>query len=1078
MAILTPAQSLNKAFRQVKIASKDFNNFVQQLKQLLDYVNNGQTEETQKKHLTAFLNDTFYSQYYIAPEGTIDFAIHLNNSEASPIGLVIEVKSTTNKNEMVTKDDLNRKAFQELLLYYLRERVDKKNNDLKYLIATNVLEFFIFDAQEFEKYFYNDKELRKEYEDFREGRKTGTSTEFFYSEIAQKYIRQIEEKIDYTYFDLRDYVEYANNGSNSRKLIELYKVISDTNLLKLPFQNDSNTLNKNFYDELLHIIGLEEITDNNKKIITRKRKEERNDASLIENAINILDSEDRIDEVKDIKQYGDTRLEQLFNVSLELCITWINRLLFLKLLEAQLIKYHRGDKQYSFLNIDKIPNYDALNRLFFRVLAVSEDERTESVKTEFKNVPYLNSSLFEITKLEKTTIGMSGLMPNLELPLINGTVLKDKNNRPKYQKLTTLRYLFEFLDAYDFASEGTEGVEDEAKTLINASVLGLIFEKINGHKDGSIFTPGKITMYMCKETIQRAVVNKFNEHYNWNCADLVDVYNKIEDREEANRLINSLTVCDPAVGSGHYLVTSLNEIIRIKYELGVLVDSEGKCIRKQDYSLSIDNDELIITDEANNLFCYNSANQESQRIQETLFNEKRYIIENCLFGVDINPNSVNICRLRLWIELLKNSYYTKESNYTRLETLPNIDINIKCGDSLVSRFDISTDIKDILRNSNISIADYKKAVMDYKSIPSKEKKHELSKLIIDIKSTLKTEIDKKDAKFIEYTKNKALLKDLLAPTLFDKSDKEKRADEVNAAKLRKKIKQYDDYLHDIELNRDYKDAFEWRIEFPEILNDVGDFMGFDVVIGNPPYIQLQTMGNYADTLGEMGYDTYARTGDIYCLFIEKGWQIIKEKGLLCFITSNKWMRAGYGETTRDFLSHKTDPIKLIDFAGVKIFDAATVDTDIILFSKSENRHQTEVCKTKDKSCLINLGDYFKNNSSICSFSGPESWVILSDIEQSIKRKIEAVGTPLKDWDINIYRGILTGCNEAFIISGAKRDEILKNCLTEEERTKTAELIRPILRGRDIKRYGYSILLIYGSSRLFHRNIMILMIIQL
>ena len=233
--------------------------------------------------------------------------------------------------------------------------------------------------------------------------------------------------------------------------------------------------------------------------------------------------------------------------------------------------------------------------------------------------------------------------------------------------------------------------------------------------------------------------------------------------------------------------------------------------------------------------------------------------------------------------------------------------------------------------------------------------------------------------------------------------------------------------------------------------------GFDIVIGNPPYIQLQNnSGELAKLYEDCGYSTFARTGDIYCLFYERGWQLLKEGGYLCYITSNKWMRAGYGDKTRGFFANKTNPMLLIDFAGVKIFESATVDTNILLFSKSDNLHKTlcAVTNKQNKDSVNNLSDFVRQQDTICDFSTSDSWVVLSPIEQSIKKKIEAVGTPLKDWDINIYRGVLTGCNEAFIIDTAKRDEIISNCQTEDERKRTAELIRPILRGRDIKRYGY------------------------
>ena len=234
--------------------------------------------------------------------------------------------------------------------------------------------------------------------------------------------------------------------------------------------------------------------------------------------------------------------------------------------------------------------------------------------------------------------------------------------------------------------------------------------------------------------------------------------------------------------------------------------------------------------------------------------------------------------------------------------------------------------------------------------------------------------------------------------------------------------------------------------------------GFDIVIGNPPYIQLQNNGGeLAQLYAPCNYKTYARTGDIYCLFYERGYQLLKPNGHLCYITSNKWMRAGYGEKTREFFANNTNPMLLIDFAGVKIFESATVDTNILLFAKAANEHKTlcAVTNKQNKDSVKNLSVFVQQNGSVCEFSNSDSWVILSPIEQSIKRKIEAVGTPLKDWNINIYRGVLTGYNEAFIISTEKRDEILANCQTEDERTRTAELIRPILRGRDIKRYGYN-----------------------
>lgn len=583
MPELTIAQSLNKAYRQINIDKSSFDVFKQQLGFLYKQIASVDTEEKLKGDLMDFLKLTFYGQSYkVSPNGRIDCAIHLGNSIEAPVGVIFEVKMPANVSEMITRDNLNKKALQELLLYYLRERVEKKNIQLKQLIVTNVHEFFVFDAREFERVFYSDKKLLEHFSEFSEGVLTSDKTDFFYKEIAADVIESAKDSLTYTYFDIRNYRDYLNKGIDKR-LIELYKVFSPEHLLKKRFQNDSNSLNTKFYSELLYIIGLEEVEekDSNKRIITRREADKRNPASILENAITVLDSEDWLYNIKKRSSFGKDKQEQLFNIALSLTIGWINRILFLKLLEAQLVKYHKGDTSYAFLRPGFIPDYDELNKLFFQVLAKRPNDRSETINEKFGKIPYLNSSLFELSALERNTIRISSL-DNSELPLYSNTVLKD-GQKPRYKQLTTLRYLLEFLDAYDFADDGSENVQENTKTLINASVLGLIFEKINGHKDGSVFTPGSITMYMSREAVQATVVQKFNKIIGDGkfCSDYENLKDKdITDFKQANAIVNSIRICDPAVGSGHFLVSVLNEIIRTKYDLGILLDCNGKRIKK------------------------------------------------------------------------------------------------------------------------------------------------------------------------------------------------------------------------------------------------------------------------------------------------------------------------------------------------------------------------------------------------------------------------------------------------------------------------------------------------------------------
>lgn len=390
------------------------------------------------------------------------------------------------------------------------------------------------------------------------------TTDKFYSEIAKNYIEEVKSEIEFTYFNLNDYKNRVEKeGDNS--LVELYKILSPIHLLKLPFLNDSNTLDRGFYRELLHIMGLEEVTtDGGKNLIQRKREGDRHSGTLLEDTIQRLEALDKVDRVNNPSRYGATKEERLFNIALELNITWINRVLFLKLLESQLISYHSGDRAYSFLNSERLPDYDNLNKLFFQVLAKNYEDRTDEIKELYSKIPYLNSSLFEPTELEHITLFISNLSNDKAIPILSSSVLKDRNGKRVTGDKNSLQYLFEFLDSYNFSSDGTGEIQEESKTLINASVLGLIFEKINGYQDGSFFTPGMITMYMCKEALRKAVAQKFNEVKGWD-VKYEELYNKINDKEEANKIVNSLKICDPSVGSGHFLVSVLNEIIAIKH---------------------------------------------------------------------------------------------------------------------------------------------------------------------------------------------------------------------------------------------------------------------------------------------------------------------------------------------------------------------------------------------------------------------------------------------------------------------------------------------------------------------------------
>lgn len=1019
-----------------------------------------ESEEHLKNDLRDFLRDTYYRDTNaINTKDKKDLVIHLGKSTDSEVGVIIEAKRPANLNEMVSADNPNKKALHELILYYLDERTQFGNNQLKQLVMTNVNEWYIIDANYFDKHIYRNTQIKKLYDTKINDRKDNP---FFYEEIA-KIISKMELEIPCVYFDIRDYDAILRNHKkeDDRELSALLKILSPQHLLKIATPNDSNSLNEKFYKELLHIIGLEEAKENGKNIIRRK-KESRDLASLMEATIDALQTEDVLHRLPDPSMYGDHKEDRIFNVALELCITWINRILFLKLLEGQLITYHQGNKDYRFLNSETIHDFDELFKLFHKVLAVNIPDRNEATKTKYSKVPYLNSSLFEISELEDQTIKINSLDNSGQLELIGTTILKDV--KKKTERLPTLDYLFQFLDAYDFASEGTEDVQEDNKTIINASVLGKVFEKINGYKDGSIFTPAFITMYMCRQSIRLAVVEKFNEALSEKGNKLFDKFEdlknytsrhyKTQEILQANAIINSLRICDPAVGSGHFLVSSLNEIISIKAELGILADQEGNSI--SGYEIEIVNDELIITDPKSNILEYKLQNgkplsKEIQRLQKTLFHEKQTIIENCLFGVDINPNSVKICRLRLWIELLKNAYYREESHFLELETLPNIDINIKCGNSLLSRFALDADLGKALKSIKYDVKAYREFVNEYKNEKNREVKRGLQKIIDGIKSDFRTEIGKNDPKQLKLNRLSGELFNLVNQgNLFEPDRKLKKQQQEKQQKLEAEVNKLAKEIEEIKSNAIYKNAFEWRFEFPEVLNNAGEFEGFDVVIGNPPYFSLSKIKEQGTYFVNAGYETYSKGADVYCLFYERGNQVLKPKGLLIYITSNSWLKAIYGEPLKKYFTEKMQPIELLNIEDSQVFSEATVESNIIFLQKESNSKPFMVCNlTEDYAIGSSLSDYFKNNSFLFDIQKNPDWIIGNEETGSLKHKIEQGSKLLKNFDVTINFGIKTGYNAAFIIDEETRNRLIA------ENPKCEVIIKPIIRGRDLKKYFYA-----------------------
>ena len=1010
---ISPKKSVNSAFLKLPVPVEKMEYFKLSLKNLYSKRNAAQDEEYHKGEIWNFLRKIFEPDYSVQVNRPIDLAIFNGNTASAKPAVIIEAKSPTNAAEMFSAEHPNVKSLQELVYYFMLEYVQSGNHEIKWLAITNFDEWYFFDVKDFIRYFGNkSKPIYDQFLKFKANQMSGNKTSDFYNEIAKPAIDDFLASCDINvvHFNLEyacknviarsvsdEAIHSTSHISHSTPLLPLFKFLSPETLLAKPFANDSNSLDRNFYAELLHIIGLEEVKEEkgSKKVIRRKKPANRDKASLLESAIYQLEDD-------------FPNKEECEAMALRLCITWVNRLLFLKLVESQILMYQKGDASYRFMSTDKIANFDELNIFFFKVLGKKIEDRDEDVLKRYPNVPYLNSSLFEPTEDEKH-LKIRGI-PDAQMEIFNKTVLKDERGKRAKGTLPNLDYIFKFLDAYNFASDAQGGVTSTSKTLINASVLGLIFEKINGYKDGSFFTPGFITDYMARDVLERTVVQKFNEKKSWKCENLEDVSDKIEDISEANEIVDDIRVADVAVGSGHFLVSALNRLLAIKSELNILCDADGKRIKRRDLILKVDNDELSVVDDEGEPFEYKPGNEESQRYQEALFNEKRRIIENCLFGVDLNPNSVNICRLRLWIELLKNAYYTKESGYKQLQTLPNIDINIKVGDSLLSKYPVQNGRliadyltrderadrkRDSLKNSLI---EYRQLVQEYKTGKSQSSKMMLRHKIASLKSRMVED---------------------------------------------GQIEMFDEYKGTAGDTIDFSNSLEWMFEFPEILDEVGRFTGFDAIIGNPPYVQLQSMGEMSDVYSKRDYSCYNKSADLYCLFVERAYSLLKKNGYFSFIMPNKWMLVDYGKELRQFMS-QTSLKKILNFGDVQFFADATIYVCIFVSQKSSDKMPVLACSLNSK----NYHGEFEKEVKVATFEfpaenfGASEWSIRNKLHDSVLQKMQ-VGTPLKDMPISIYRGILTGFNDAFFIDGKTREKLIA------EDPKSEELIKPLLRGRDI-----------------------------
>ncbi|MEX2259818.1 MAG: Eco57I restriction-modification methylase domain-containing protein [Woeseia sp.] len=657
----------------------------------------------------------------------------------------------------------------------------------------------------------------------------------------------------------------------------------------------------------------------------------------------------------------------------------------------------------------------------------------EDALKEFEDIPFLNGGLFEC--LDRTDdngkkVYVDGFSRNSKKrPSIpnrfffsEGEVDIGAVTGEKRRGTEKAKGLIQILSAYKFTIIENTPIDQEI--ALDPELLGKVFEnllasyneetKTTARKQtGSFYTPRPIVEYMVDESLKAylttVLVNERSmaEEDARTGLDILFAYTEKQhpfEEDEVDTLIKGIDTCkilDPACGSGAFPMGVLHKLV---YILGKLDPDNARWKQTQLAKL----DSVSMREELERTFEGNNDD----------YGRKLYLIENCLYGVDIQPIAIQLSKLRFFITLIcdQKTNRNKQQNHG-VRPLPNLETKFVAADTLIS-LGKATHI-GLAQNSQVDLLENP----EIKSIEQELQRVRHDHFAVQTRQK-KLALQKKDKQLREH-----LAQELMRST---------GADQVTSRNL----VQWDPYD-----TRQAAAFFEPVWMFDRSIAD-----GFDLVIGNPPYIQIQKFPKaQKDIWVAQQYHTYAATGDIYCLFYERGFDLLADDGVLCFITSNKWMRAGYGRPMRQYVLRTGELKQLIDFGDSPIFSAATTYTNILLWKKFQSKSAlSSIPLTYDLNSVYATGASLENMLDESGERSPmfdkNAFVLADHIQSKIRSRIEQVGVPLKQWDVNIYRGVLTGCNEAFIIDGEKKDKLIA------EHSSSKEIIKPILRGRDIKRY--------------------------
>lgn len=571
---------------------------------------------------------------------------------------------------------------------------------------------------------------------------------------------------------------------------------------------------------------------------------------------------------KFLKQLSDTKPNRDYVKKL------LGRLVFLQFLQkkgwmgvpASRTDWKGGDKNYLSHLIERYEGNDrllsdVLEVLFFNTL---NDKRERDIADgrlgENIKIPYLNGGLFEKDNIDRLDI---------DFPY------------------SYFKELMDFFAMYNFTID--ENDPDDSEVGIDPEMLGHIFENLlEDNKDkGAFYTPKEIVQYMCRQSVIQYLKKHTNSDF-YPAIESLILYRKVneifQEKENALKiytLLKSIKVCDPAIGSGAFPMGVLNVLFHARQLL---------------YGFTQDK----------HTFSHAEV--------------KREIIQENIFGVDIEQGAVDIARLRFWLALVVDEETP--------QPLPNLDYKIVCGDSLLNRTSLDSPIMNVFTEYNrnkkdedkITLNKYQALIHDYLNTSNHTVKDRYKTLISEIKSYFKTELEDK-MRFYTRDEKKLIEKYFMylnlssnMKTLFDDKKDENNLSpkaQKDLNKIRKVIESKNQYANTVKYDKLYKNAFEWRYEFPSLLDDNGDFKGFDLVIGNPPYLRIQGIRevnpDFADELVER-YKSATGSFDLYVTFVERGLQIVNSSGIVNYIMPIKWTNSAFGKGLRELVSNKTSQI--------------------------------------------------------------------------------------------------------------------------------------------------------------------------